>query len=254
MRQFMTHSNKPYIALTANTQATSSKLANALVPFAYQIVRSRRKTMVVHVQHDEVQVRAPLFVSDKQIADFVSKHQHWVLQKLAEKAQQNSQRLRLQDQAIIFYKGRSLRLRLVQRSNEAVIVTSTEFHIYAKRIDERSAAAVLQRWLVAQAKEVLPQRTRALAAHLDAESKLKEVVFRKTKSKWGHCTASGKIQFNWLIMLAPDAIIDYMICHEVSHLLVMNHSAKFWALVESVCPDYRIYVRWLRKHEHRLWI
>lgn len=254
MRQFMTHSHNPIIALTANTQAPSSKVASAPVPLRYQILRSKRKTMVVHVQHDTVEVRAPQFVSDTQIQEFVVKHTQWITRKLAEKSQHNSQRLRLQDQAKIFYKGQSLRLRLFARSDEAIEISSTEFHIYAKRLDERSVSAVLQRWLVAQAKAVLPERTRALAAHFKVESKLKAVVFRKTKTKWGHCTSSGRIQFNWLIMLAPDAIIDYMICHEVSHLLVMNHSAKFWMLVESVCPDYRVYVRWLRKHEHRLWI
>ncbi len=254
MRQFMTHSNKPIIALTSTTQAASTKVLPAPTPLTYHIVRSKRKTMVVHVQHEQVQVRAPHFVSDAQIADFVGKHTQWITRKLSEKAQHDSQRLRLQDNAKIFYKGKSLRLRLFVRTLEAIEVTDTELHIFAKRIDERSVAAVLQRWLMAQAKAVLPQRTRALAAHLNADTKLKDVVFRKTKSKWGHCTSSGRIQFNWLIMLAPDAIIDYMICHEVSHLLVMNHSAKFWALVESVCPDYRVYVRWLRKHEHRLWI
>ncbi len=254
MRQFMTHSNKPIIALTSNTQAASAKVLGAPIPFPYEIVRSRRKTMVVHVQHQQVQVRAPHFVSDAQIAEFVEKHSQWISRKLSEKAQQDSQRLRLQDNGKIFYKGKTLRLRLFVRAAEAVEVTGTELHVYAKRTDERTVAAVLQRWLLAQAKAILPQRTRALAAHLNADTKLKDVVFRKTKTKWGHCTSSGRIQFNWLIMLAPDAIIDYMICHEVSHLLVMNHSAKFWALVESVCPDYRVYVRWLRKHEHRLWL
>jgi hypothetical protein len=201
-----------------------------------------------------VEVRAPQFVSDKHIQEFVVKHTQWISHKLAEKSQHNSQRLRLQDQTKIFYKGKTLRLRIFERAREAIEVNGEEFVIYAKHLDERSVSTVLQRWLMVQAKAVLPERTRALAAYLKVEPKLKDVVLRKTKTKWGHCTTSGRIQFNWLIMLAPDAIIDYMICHEVSHLLVMNHSAQFWALVESVCPDYRVYVRWLRKHEHRLWI
>ncbi|MGJ8688621.1 MAG: M48 family metallopeptidase [Gammaproteobacteria bacterium] len=250
----MTHSNNGLIALTSNTQAPSSKVERSLVPLNYQIVRSKRKTMVVHVQHECVEVRAPAFVTDAQIQEFVSKHTQWITRKLAEKAQHNAQRLSLQDGGKIFFKGKSLHIRIFQCKLEAVKTTETEFHIYAKRTDEKTVNAVVQRWLIAQAKAILPGRTRALAEHLKAGSKLKEVVFRKTKTKWGHCTSAGRIQFNWLIMLAPDAIIDYMICHEVSHLLVMNHSAKFWSLVESVCPEYRAYVRWLRKHEHRLWL
>ena len=119
---------------------------------------------------------------------------------------------------------------------------------------EETAARILQRWLLTQARLLLPGRTQALANYLQVGTRLKEVVFRKTKTKWGHCTSSGRIQFNWLIMMAPDAVIDYMIAHEVSHLLHMNHSKRFWNLVESVCPDYRTYVKWLKKHEHRLWL
>lgn len=254
MRQFMTHSKHTAIALHAHPDAASAKVATQVLPFEYEVLRSKRKTMVVHVRHELVQVRAPKFVSDKDIREFVFTHQQWILRHLEQKASQDAQRLELRDGGRIFYKGRALRVRIEKSSQEAISFNDSEFRIATREVSEASAARTLQRWLLAQAKAVLPARTRALAAHLKVESQLKEVVFRKTKTKWGHCTSTGRIQFNWLIMLAPDAIIDYMICHEVSHLLVMNHSAKFWALVQSVCPDYRHYVKWLRKHEHRLWL
>jgi len=254
MRQFMTHSNNTAIALNAHPDAASAKVAALVLPFEYTVLRSKRKTMVVHVRHQLVQVRAPKFVSDKDVRDFVVTHQQWILAKLEQKASQDAQRLDLSDGGRIFYKGRSLRIRFEQSPIETVTFTDSEFRIACRIANEASAAKALQRWLLAEAKAVLPSRTRALAAYFKVESRLKEVVFRKTKTKWGHCTSTGRIQFNWLIMLAPDAIIDYMICHEVSHLLVMNHSAKFWATVATVCPDYRTYVKWLRKHEHRLWL
>ena len=254
MRQFMTHSNNTAIALQAHPDTASAKVAAIAPPFEYEVLRSKRKTMVVHVRHLQVRVRAPKFVSDKDIREFVVTHQKWILAKLEQKAGQDAQRLDLIDGGRIFYKGRSLRVSIVQSAVESIVVTDTEFRISTRIASEESAKKTLQRWLITQAKAVLPARTHALAAHFKVDSHLKEVVFRKTKTKWGHCTSSGRIQYNWLIMLAPDAIIDYMICHEVSHLLVMNHSAKFWSLVETVCPDYRSYVKWLRKHEHRLWL
>lgn len=254
MRQFMTHSNHTAIALHAHPDSASAKVAALVLPFEYDVLRSTRKTMVVHVRHQQVQVRAPKFVSDRDIREFVVTHQQWILKKLEQKASQDAQRLDLRDGGCIFYKGRSLRIRIVQSAQESISTTDAEFRIATRIATEAGAAKALQRWLLAQAKAVLPARTRALAAYFKVDSRLKEVVFRKTKTKWGHCTSSGRIQFNWLIMLAPDAIIDYMICHEVSHLLVMNHSAKFWSLVATVCPEYRRYVQWLRKHEHRLWL
>lgn len=253
MRQFMTHSNQAdQYAHSADGMPPQG--ASTELPYTYTIVRARRKTMVVHVRHDSVQVRAPLFVSDAQIKDFVARHTQWILRKLEHKAGQEAQRLALIDGGNIFYKARSLKVRFVTDARDDIVVTDKEFRIHGRRLNPEAAARILQRWLLMQARALLPGRTHALASYLQVGTKLKEVVFRKTKTKWGHCTSSGRIQFNWLIMMAPDAVIDYMIAHEVSHLLHMNHSKRFWSLVESVCPDYRAYVKWLKKHEHRLWI
>ncbi len=223
-------------------------------PVDYSVVRGRRKTMAVHVRHQAVEVRVPFFVSQTQIQDFVYTHIPWILRKLEHKAAQDSQRPDLCDGGTVYYKARALRVRLIPAMSEHVEITDTEMRLHGRGLTPERASKVLQRWLLAQARTVLPPRAEALAAYLQVAGRLREVVFRKTKSKWGHCTSTGRIQFNWLIMMAPDAVIDYMICHEVSHLLHMNHSPKFWALVESVCPDYRRYVRWLRTHEHRLWL
>lgn len=210
--------------------------------------------MVVHVRHGSVEVRAPLFVSDDQIKGFVARHAQWILRKLEYKAGQEAQRLALVNGGSIYYKARTLKICFVADSRDDIVVTDKEFRVHGRRLNAETAARILQRWLLVQARTLLPARTQALANYLKVGTKLKEVVFRKTKTKWGHCTSSGRIQFNWLIMMAPDAVIDYMIAHEVSHLLHMNHSKRFWCLVESVCPDYRAYVKWLKKHEHRLWI
>ena len=244
----MAHSNQDQA-----TQYQSLPSPDSL-PFEYSVARAPRKTMVIHVRHASVEVRAPQFVSIREIREFVTRHREWVIKKLAEKAGQDAQRLSLTDGGSLFYKGRSLTVRYVAGSRAHIVVTEREFCIHGRKLTNDVAARILQRWLLMQARSVLPGRATALAGYLQAGPRLKEVVFRKTRTKWGHCTASGRIQFNWLIMLAPDAIIDYMICHEVSHLLHMNHSRRFWAVVESVCPDYRVYVKWLKKHEHRLWL
>lgn len=224
------------------------------LPVDYTVVRGRRKTMAVLVRHKTVEVRVPLFVSQAQIQDFVSAHVPWILRKLAHKAQQDAQRPDLRDGGSLHYKARNLRVGFVSAVAEHVDVTADEIRIHGPALTPERAARVLQRWLLTQAREQLPVRTRALAEYLQLGGRLKEVVFRRTRSKWGHCTSGGRIQYNWLIMLAPDAVIDYMICHEVCHLRHMNHSPQYWALVESVCPDHRRYVRWLRTHEHRIWL
>jgi predicted metal-dependent hydrolase len=71
---------------------------------------------------------------------------------------------------------------------------------------------------------------------------------RGQTSRWASCSRSGTMSFNWRLLLAPEAILDYVIWHEVCHLEIMDHSPRFWRLVAGRCPDYRERVRWLRRH------
>ncbi|ALO47595.1 M48 family metallopeptidase [Pseudohongiella spirulinae] len=238
-------------------------LAVADLPLDCRLVRSRRKSLAVHVRHDLIEVRAPAFVGRGDILKFLDKHRGWVLRKVQEKQQRHSERLSLSDGGQILYKARLLNIELCDSARSGVILAPLDSPhtmricgpgVKGGRVDQQSAAAqVLKRWLQQQAKDYLPARTRALAEYLGVGHKLKEVVLRKTRSKWGHCTSGGRIQYNWLIMLAPDGVIDYMIAHEVCHLLHMNHSAVYWQAVAKVCPDYQRYVGWLKDNEHRLW-
>lgn len=223
------------------------------LPVEHRLVRSRRKTLAIHVSHEHIEIRAPLFVGQREIVRFIEKNRNWIVRKHQEKVQRQQERLVLQDGALIFYKGRPLRLALADASRAEVSVTGNALHIRGAGATTGRAENILQQWLMGQARAWLPARSRALADYLGVGKRLRDVVLRKTRSKWGHCTADGRIQYNWLIMLAPDGVIDYMISHEVCHLLHMNHSPAFWKAVASVCPDYRDYEGWLKRHEHRLW-
>ncbi|MDP3516868.1 MAG: SprT family zinc-dependent metalloprotease [Pseudohongiella sp.] len=218
-----------------------------------QLHRSKRKTLALHVRHDRVEVRAPLHTSTSDVLRFLDKHQRWLTRKLEERLKRAAERLSLHDGGHIHYKARTLSICLENAPQPAVIIEPARMIIRGPAMTPVKAEQVLKNWLLAQAKNWLPARTRALADYLGVNNKLAGVVFRKTRSKWGHCTAKGIIQYNWLIMLAPDGVIDYMICHEVCHLLHMNHSPQYWQSVARVCPDYQRYVGWLKQHEHQLW-
>ena len=223
------------------------------LPVTPRLVRSRRKTLAIHVFHEHIEIRAPLFVGQREIVRFVEKNRTWIVRRHQEKVQRQQERLVLQDGAVIFYKGRPLRLALADGRRAEVTVTGDALHICGPGATTGRAGSILQQWLMSQARAWLPARTQALAAYLGVADRLHDVVLRKTRSKWGHCTAQGRIQYNWLIMLAPDGVIDYMISHEVCHLLHMNHSPAFWEAVASVCPNYPDYEGWLKRNEHRLW-
>lgn len=74
------------------------------------------------------------------------------------------------------------------------------------------------------------------------------ITIRNQKSRWGSCSAKGNLNFNCLLMLAPEAVLDYVIVHELCHRKEMNHSARFWKEVEQVMPDYKERRTWLKTH------
>jgi len=107
-------------------------------------------------------------------------------------------------------------------------------------------AGRVRRFLVAEARKALIERVAAHAATLAVTPT--RVTVKDTKSRWGSCTAGGALAFSWRIILAPDAVIDYLAAHEVAHLREMNHGPRFWACVKACCPDHVSARAWLRRH------
>ncbi len=104
----------------------------------------------------------------------------------------------------------------------------------------------LERWYRRAARiEIAPRLDRACAA---AGSSYRRLTIRGQRTRWASCSPTGSMSFNWRLLLAPEAVLDYVVWHEVCHLQVMDHSPRFWALLESRWPEYREHARWLRRH------
>mgnify|MGYP000089820138 FL=1 len=221
--------------------------------FDYTIVESRRKTAAIHVMPQGVEIRIPLGVDHSWAHDFIADKQNWVKKKLNQQ-QGHIQRvpsLELGTQVLFLGAWRTLKY---QQSPRGVLQVEAQeiIFLFAKPPTQPQILATLQAYFKWQAKELLVSKTFGIAQQIHQQDRLQKVMFRRTKSKWGHCTSSGNIQYNWLIMGAPMAVIDYLICHEVCHLQELNHSKKFWALVESVCPDYKVQRQWLKDYAMEL--
>lgn len=106
----------------------------------------------------------------------------------------------------------------------------------------RQAAAVLR--------EAARERCVEVARYLadSVRRRVGRITLRDTRSRWGSCTASGDLMFSWRLILSPDPVFDYVVAHEVAHLVEMNHSPAFWAVVRQLAPQHDVPRAWLRKH------
>ena len=112
------------------------------------------------------------------------------------------------------------------------------------RVRPPAVAGEVQRTWRARAKAVLPERLFELAGRHGCL--VRAVSIRSQKTRWGSCGRNGHISLNWRLMLMPDWVRDYVLIHELMHLKRLDHSPRFWRLVEAACPDYRVARQWLR--------
>jgi predicted metal-dependent hydrolase len=113
-------------------------------------------------------------------------------------------------------------------------------------VPARDPLPALERFYRRRARvEVLPRLDAAVAR---AGVRYRSLTIRNQRTRWASCSSDGAMSFNWRLLLAPEAVLDYVIEHEVCHLEVMDHSPRFWALLECRVPDWRAHAAWLRRY------
>ena len=100
------------------------------------------------------------------------------------------------------------------------------------------------------AKEYIPKRVEFY--HSLTGGSYKKITIRDQKTRWGSCSSTGTLSFNYRLMLAPPRVLDYVVVHELCHLTYMNHSKDFWNMVASILPEYKEYKKWLKENGHTL--
>jgi predicted metal-dependent hydrolase len=216
----------------------------------FNIIRSRRKTIAVEITKDgEVLVRAPLRLARREVLAFVHQNDGWIARKLdqvrALKGQITPRRFR--DGESFPFLGEPHRLRFVAGA-DYLQKQDGEFQL---GIDLSSRAGDLFRtWYRARAREILEDRVAHFALQIGLACR--SVRITDARERWGSCSAAGTLNFAWRLVMAPPPVIDYVIVHELVHLVEMNHSRRFWERLGRVLPDYAERRKWLRENEHLL--
>lgn len=113
-------------------------------------------------------------------------------------------------------------------------------------VPARGPGPALERWYRRAARAEIAPRLDAATAR--AGTPYAGLTIRGQRTRWASCSTTGQMSFNWRLLLAPEPVLDYVVEHEVCHLELMDHSPRFWALLESRVPDWRDHARWLRRY------
>jgi hypothetical protein len=216
----------------------------------YTVIRSRRKTIAVEITKEGgVLVRAPLKLARREVLAFVRQNSKWIARKLAQSRvlqEKRTPRRFLEGEPFPFL-GEQHCLRYAA-GGEYLRRENGEFLLGA---DLSSRAGDLFRtWYRARAREILEDRVAHFALQMGLACR--SVRITNAKERWGSCSAAGNLNFAWRLVMAPPGVIDYVIVHELTHLVEMNHSRRFWERVGRILPDYAQRRKWLRENQHLL--
>lgn len=198
---------------------------------------SNRKSLGITVDRGgELIVRGPKEVSEEQLQAFIREKQFWVYTKLAEKDALRSGPLGREyvEGESFQYLGRNYRLHLVEEQDVPLKLKDGRFVL--RRFDRADARAHFIRWHAKHARPWLTRRVALWQDRIGVEPTRIEV--RDLGHRWGSCGKRGNVNFHWASILLPAKIVDYIVVHELVHLIEPHHSPEFWLRVERAMPDY----------------
>lgn len=239
----------PRIGMVAgDSVAEIERRAGALglgVPVSIRVnARARRLLLRVDASSRSVELVLPHGVPAEHGLKFLAAHRGWI-----------AARLDALPPPVQFIEGATVPVlgvmhRICRASDPAappVIILDGEIRV---RGAPEHVARRVRDHLMRLARAELSRRARIYAAQIGKP--ITKVGVRDTKSRWGSCSATGALSFSWRLILAPEAIVDYVVAHEVAHLAEMNHGPRFWRLVRTLTPDCATPRAWLKRHRNGL--
>ena len=219
--------------------------------FQFEVIRTRRKKSAsIQVDGDLVKVRVPQRLSDKAVRELITKRTPWIKTKLKELSDRpNIKPKKYISGETFLYLGNNYRLKVDRGSENSVSLKGGYFVTTISNNDNQQSTvrSLLEDWYQTHAEIQLRAKTLRLASIVGVTPT--SISTKPYKSRWGSCSVSGEITYNWKIILAPHRIVDYVVIHELCHLLEHNHSPRYWKHVERHVPDWRDCRKWLTDNQ-----
>ena len=204
----------------------------------YQLDLRARKTIGLKITANGLVVHAPKRISATQLQQVLLEKSSWIQQKLALREANQVAPMQWREGEPLLFMGQDIVLALQPHvTNKAVILQGNRLLVRSPQVDQPAFVArkVLQ-WYAQQALPDFRRRVELVAAQMG--EKITSVALSNAKSRWGSCNSRKQIRLNWRLIQAPPHVIQYVVCHEMAHLREMNHSAKFYAVQESLFPNH----------------
>ncbi len=212
----------------------------------YTIRRSSRaKKIKLVAKKNGVELVLPRFVPEIIGKSFATLHKDWI-ETHSKKSKNQLPLISTEDGATIFFMGEAkFRLSIKKTNKKSYYEKKSEnLIIYLKDKKSNKILEIIEKFYRTEAKKHLTERTKIFAKKLNIS--FGKITIRGQTTRWGSCSSQGNLSYNWKIMTHPPAIIDYLVIHELCHRIEMNHSSRFWNLVETLDSNYKIHRKILK--------
>ncbi|MDI1360454.1 SprT family zinc-dependent metalloprotease [Methylotenera sp.] len=204
----------------------------------YQLERRQRRTVGLKITQAGLVIHAPKRISQSQLEDIIVQKADWVLRKLASVTANRIPEIQWQHGEQLLFLGNAITLTIEHNArSKAVEYEPGVLQLAMPNQDEMLIARKVVQWYKKQAITDFTRRLEIFSSKLGV--KFTSLTLSNAASRWGSCNSKKEIRLNWRLLQAPPHIINYVVCHELAHIKEMNHSAKFWATVASIFPDYK---------------
>lgn len=220
------------------------------VQFVYQLIRTERRTLGLEIRETgELIVRAPHRLSQAKIDEFLREKERWILRH-----KDNIRKQALAHPPKQFLAGEEfLYLGLCYPLKTAIGPQSLFFDhsaFYMPACSQEKARQQFLKWYRQQAQLIISARVADYAVRHGLN--YQAIRITSPHRRWGSCSPNNNLSFNWCLIMAPLAVIDYVVVHELAHTMHKNHGKRFWQKVAKIMPDYKIHRRWLSENGHKL--
>ena len=227
-----------------------SVIPKELFGLRVEVLRSKRKTSVLYIIGDELQIRVPNRVRDRKIVEILETKERWIRNKVIQLQNQRitNKREFISGESFSLF-GRNLYLKVLEGGKVGTQLID-DYLITTVRISEigdlrkSRIKTYLEKWYIHEAYQKLEEKVMRYSKIIRVSPR--EIKVRNYKTRWGSCDNKGRLTFNFHLIKAPHEIVDYVVIHELCHMIQPNHSKFFWNEVARFDPSFKNHKKWLK--------